>query len=146
MSIQRVVISQEIAAPIEQVFDWFYKSENYITSPIVFQSKWHAGSKWTSGSRRDIVMVVGWYSEEITDVKFNSYIRYRVNKSFPAVKQDFTEIAFEELGKNQTKLVWTIELKVPLPVIGPVMTQLGGQMAKLLYKTIMIAGKKELED
>nr|WEJ76211.1 hypothetical protein M8286_08725 [Streptococcus suis] len=96
MPVERIRISQEIAAPIDQVFTWFYHSENFTASPIVFRSAWLGNSRWTKGSQRDIIMIAGWYREEIAAVSPNHSISYKVNRSFPAVRQDFTEIAFEK--------------------------------------------------
>ena len=146
MTVNRVVISQEIAAPVTTVFDWFYRSENYTKSPIVFQSAWRGQSRWTKGSQRDIIMIAGWYQEGITAVEAQRFIRYRVNKSFPPVRQDFTELSFREVGEGETWVTWTIELELALPLVGALLTRLGGAIAKILYRSILKAGKKELED
>lgn len=146
MPIERVQISREIQAPIEQVFDWFYKSEHFTASPIVFRSAWRGRSRWTKGSQRDIIMIAGWYREEITAVSPNRSICYKVNRSFPAVRQDFTELAFEKIAERQTKVIWTIEIEVPTPVGQKLANRLAGQMAKILYTTILTAGKYALED
>ncbi|MGX7112663.1 SRPBCC family protein [Gemella cuniculi] len=144
--IERVEITQEIKAPTPQVFSWFFKSENFIKSPIVFKADWRKkSSKWIKGSQRDIIMIAGWYFEEITDVKKDIYIRYKVNRSFPTVRQDFTEIAFKKIDEKTTKVTWIIEIEVPTPVGKKLANRLAGKMAKTLYKTILTAGKKELE-
>lgn len=143
--VESVVITKIIKKSKEEVFDWFYKSENYVKSPIVFKSKWREGL-WTKGSKRDIIMVAGWYFEEITAVKKNEYIQYKVNKSFPAVKQDFTQIYLESIDKEQTKVTWTIDISVPTPLGQGFLNKLAGKMAGILYKTILNAGAKELEN
>lgn len=142
---KRVVVTKLIQADLPRVFDWFYRSENFTASPIVFRSAWRKDStKWATGSVRDIVMIAGWYQEEITAVKENEYIRYRVNRSFPSVRQDFTEIRFEKQG-GAVLVTWTIDIEVPAPGIGKAMTGAAGKMAGTLYGTIMSAGKKALE-
>lgn len=145
MAAEVVTIQQDIAAPLEQTFDWFYKSENFTKSPIVFVSSWRAGSQWKKSSKRDIIMIAGWYWEEITEVKMDQFIRYRVNRSFPAVRQDFTEIAFEKVGPSQTRVTWTIEIEVPTPFAKKTLNKMSGRMAATLYRTILRAGKRELE-
>lgn len=145
MAVEVVTIQQDIAAPLEQVFDWFYKSEHFTASPIVFQSRWRKGGQWTKGSQRDIIMIAGWYAEEITQVETNQFIRYRVNRSLPAVKQDFTEIRFEALDEDWTQVTWTIEIEVPAPFFQKALNKVAGKMAGTLYQTILKAGKKALE-
>ncbi|HFI0256665.1 TPA: SRPBCC family protein [Streptococcus suis] len=146
MAVEQVTISQDIAAPLDTVFTWFYHSENFIASPIVFRSAWRGSDRWTKGSQRDIIMIAGWYREEITAVKPNQSICYKVNRSFPAVRQDFTEIAFEKIAERQTKVTWTIEIEVPTPVGQRLANRLAGKMAKILYATILRAGKRTLEE
>lgn len=146
MAAERVIVKKEINGDLHSVFEWFYHSENFTKSPILFKSKWRKDStKWVKGSVRDIVMIAGWYNEEITDVKEDEYIQYRVLKSFPSVRQDFTEIRFEKIGENRVLVTWTIDIEVPVPGIGKAMTKQGGRMAGTLYGTIMTAGKKDLE-
>lgn len=146
MAAERVVVKKEISSDLHTVFEWFYHSENFTKSPIVFKSKWREDStKWDTGSVRDIVMIAGWYKEEITDVKEDEYIRYRVQKSFPSVRQDFTEIRFQKTGENSVGVTWTIDIEVAAPGIGKALTKQAGSMAGTLYGTIMTAGKKELE-
>ncbi|HFU4463935.1 TPA: SRPBCC family protein [Streptococcus suis] len=146
MPVERVRISQEIAVPLNQVFTWFYQSENFTASPIVFRSAWLGKSRWTKGSQRDIIMIAGWYREEITAVSPNHSISYKVNRSFLAVHQDFTEIAFEKIAEQKTGGTWTIEIEVPTPVGQKLANRLAGKMAKTLYATILRAGKHALED
>ncbi|MFI3116519.1 SRPBCC family protein [Streptococcus suis] len=146
MPVECVCISQEIAAPLDQVFTWFYQSENFTASPIVFRSAWLGKSRWTKGSQRDIIMIAGWYREEITAVSSNYSISYKVNRSFPAVRQDFTEIAFEKIAERKIKVTWTIEIEVPIPVGQKLANRLAGKMAKTLYATILRVGKHALED
>lgn len=141
---KRVIVEETIKAPLDRTFDWFYKSEHFIKSPIAFRSSWR-GEKHRAGARRDIVMIAGWYSEEITAVKKDKFIQYRVVKSVPSVRQDFTEIAFE-VTSSGTKVTWTIDVDVPLPLLNKPMTGFAGQMAKTLYRTILKAGKKELKN
>ena len=136
-----VRISQDIAAPLSQVFDWFYHSENFTASPIVFQSRWKSKERWEAGSIRDIIMIAGWYQEEITAVAPQKFIRYKVNRSFPKVRQDFTEISFEKLENAQMRVTWIIEVEVTPAFL----TGLGGKMAATLYGTIITAAKKSLE-
>lgn len=145
MAVNRVQVTEEIRGDLEETFRWFYHSENFTRSPIVFGSKWRPEStKWCVGSIRDIYMVAGWYQEEITEVKENEYIRYRVNKSFPSVKQDFTEIRFERMPSGTVKVVWTIEIEIP-GKLGGKLTGPAGNMARTLYGSIIRAGKKQIE-
>lgn len=146
MAVETVTIQQEIKAPLEQVFDWFYKSEHFTQSPIVFRSKWRKGPQWQKGAKRDIIMVAGWYAEEITEVASKQFIRYRVNRSLPAVKQDFTEIAFKAIDGVTTQVTWTIEIEVPTPIAKKALNRVAGKMAGTLYSTILKAGKKALEE
>ena len=139
MVIKRVQISQIINKPISKVFEWFYYSENFTASPIVFKSNWSKGM-WDKNSERDIVMIAGWYHEEITAVKKNDFIQYRVQKSFPKVKQDLTEIKFIPT-QDGTKVIWTIEVGMPTQLLANV----ASKMAKTLYATIMTAAKRKLE-
>lgn len=145
MSANRVQATGEIRGDLETVFQWFYHSENFTKSPIVFRSRWRPGSTWwVPGSVRDINMIAGWYQEEITDVSENEYIRYRVNKSWPNVRQDFTEIRFEKTETGTVRVVWTIEIEVP-GRLGPALAGPAGKMARTLYGTIISAGKKQIE-
>lgn len=77
MVTKKVQISQIINRPISKVFEWFYHSENFITSPIVFKSNWVEG-KWDKNSEREIIMLAGWYHEKITAIKKDNFIHYRV--------------------------------------------------------------------
>ena len=108
---------------------------------MVFSSSWRQGSKWQVGAKRDIIMIAGWYAEEITELAVNRFIRYRVNRSLPAVKQEFTEIAFSALEKKLTKVIWTIEIEVPTPLLQKPLNHLAGT----LYQSILKAGKRALE-
>ncbi|MEE8885826.1 MAG: SRPBCC family protein [Eubacteriales bacterium] len=145
MSVNRVQVTDEIRGELEKVFQWFYHSENFTKSPIVFRSKWRPEStRWCAGSVRDINMIAGWYQEEITEVKENEYIRYRVNNSFPKVKQDFTEIRFENTPEGTVRVTWTIEIEVP-GKLGSKLDGPAGKMAGTLYGTIIRAGKKQIE-
>ncbi|MGI6212563.1 MAG: SRPBCC family protein [Anaerovoracaceae bacterium] len=145
MAVNRVQVTGEIRGDLDKVFQWFYHSENFTKSPIVFRSKWRPdSSRWDVGSVRDINMIAGWYQEEITDVKENEYIRYRVNKSFPSVKQDFTEIRFESTAAGTVRVVWTIEIEIP-GKFGSKLAGPAGKMARTLYGTIISAGKKQIE-
>ena len=145
MPANRVQVSGEIGRSLDSVFQWFYHSENFTKSPIVFRSRWRkGGTRWVVGSVRDINMVAGWYQEEITDVSENEYIRYRVIRSFPNVRQDFTEIRFEETAGGTVMVTWTIEIEVP-GRFGQVLSGPAGGMARALYGTIIGAGKRQLE-
>lgn len=145
MSAKRVQVTGEIKGDLSEVYQWFYHSENFTKSPIVFRSRWRPEStKWIAGSVRDINMIAGWYQEEITELKDNEYIRYRVNKSFPAVKQDFTEIRFEKTPADTVRVVWTIEIEIP-GRLGSKLAAPAGAMARTLYGTIISAGKKQIE-
>ena len=135
-----VKISNVIDAPISDCYNWFYHSENFIASPIVFKSQW-GKAKHGLGSERDIVMIAGWYHEKITDLKKNNYIRYCVERSFPRVKQDFTEILFKKISSNKTQIIWTIEIGMP----NQFLLRLASKIAKTLYSTIIMAAQKNLE-
>ncbi|MDO5750927.1 MAG: SRPBCC family protein [Rothia sp. (in: high G+C Gram-positive bacteria)] len=146
--IQKVVLTRFINAPVQRVYDWFYHSENFTASPIVFISRWNTG-RWESGSIRDVVMIAGWYREEITAAVPGKHIDYRVVRSIPAVSQEFTRIHCEAQGSG-TLVTWTIELQVPLPAIlpaalGSAMTKAGARMAGILYGSIMGAAARALE-
>lgn len=146
MAAKRVVVKKEIQADLPSVFQWFYHSENFKKSPILFKSSWRKKStKWEKGSVRDIVMIAGWYKEEITDVKENESIQYRVLNSFPKVRQDFTEISFREIESDKVLVTWTIDIEVPIPGLRKPLTSFAGKMAGTLYGTILKAGKKDLE-
>ncbi|MEY8661909.1 SRPBCC family protein [Ligilactobacillus faecis] len=121
---ETVTVVQTINAPLAEVFTWFYRSENFKASPIV--------------------MLAGWYFEEITAVVSEQQIDYRVVSSFPPVRQDFTRIMFTELSFGQVKVTWQIELSVK-PFSSKRLDRLAGKMARLLYQTILDAGKKALE-
>ena len=136
----RVIVREKIKAPLDQVYAWFLESENFKESPIVFKSSWRGKRMREAGSVRDIVMMAGWYQEEITKTVKNQGIQYRVLRSFPRVRQDFTEILFEE-GDSGVDLTWTIELEARPAFL----TVLGGRMAAILYGSIMKTGKRELE-
>ena len=145
MSVERVKVSGHIRGSIDEVFQWFYHSENFTASPIVFRSSWRKDStKWEKGSVRDINMIAGWYQEEITDVKENAYIRYRVIQSFPRVRQDFTEIRFTEVRENLIKVEWIIEIEVP-GRFSASLSKSAGKMAARLYGTIITAGRRQIE-
>lgn len=145
MSAVRVHVTDEIRGEMEQVFEWFYHSENFTKSPIVFRSAWKKNStKWKTGSIRDINMIAGWYEEEITDVKEKEYIRYRVVRSFPKVRQDFTEIRFQRLPSGLIQVDWVIEIEVP-GRFSDSLSKSAGRMARTLYGTIIHAGRKEIE-
>jgi uncharacterized membrane protein len=144
MSVSRVQASGEIHGSLEQVFQWFYHSENFTASPIVFRSSWKTGRTCAAGAIRDINMIAGWYEEEITEVKENEFIRYRVRRSFPKVIQDFTEIHFQKISSDTVRVDWMIEIEVP-GKIGRVMTGPAGRMAAALYGTIIKAAQKEFE-
>ena len=137
---KRVIVKEKIKAPLEQVYAWFLESENFKESPIVFKSSWRGKVKREPGSIRDIVMLAGWYQEEITKTVNNQVIDYRVLRSFPRVRQDFTEIRFEE-GSNGVDITWTIELETTPSFL----TGIGGKMAAILYGSIMKTGKRVLE-
>ena len=62
------MISKVVNRDIDTVFDWYYHSENFTASPIVFKSKWREPKYWEKGAIRDIVMIARWYNEEITKV------------------------------------------------------------------------------
>lgn len=141
---ETVTVVQTINAPLAEVFAWFYRSENFKASPIVFRSSWRTSQRWQTGSKRDIVMLAGWYFEEITAVVSEQQIDYRVVSSFPPVRQDFTRIMFTELRFGQVKVTWQIELSVK-PFSSKRLDRLAGKMARLLYQTILDAGKKALE-
>ncbi len=145
MAVKIVTIEETILAPLNYTFNWFYKSENFTASPMVFSSSWRQGSKWQVGAKRDIIMIAGWYAEEITELAVNRFIRYRVNRSLPAVKQEFTEIAFSALEKKLTKVIWTIEIEVPTPLLQKPLNHLAGKIAGTLYQSILKAGKRALE-
>lgn len=138
--IKRTVISQTINAPLHQTFEWFSHSENYVASPIVFQSRWR-DQKYLPGARRDIIMIAGWYSEIITDWQKDFLIQYRVVNSFPKVQQDFTEIRFTPINHHQTRVDWTIEVGMP----NQTLVNVAATMARRLYGTIITAGKHQLE-
>ncbi|EHJ52504.1 hypothetical protein [Streptococcus macacae] len=63
MAVEIVSVQQEIAASLEQTFDWFYRSENFIASLLVFKSSWRPGDQWQKGAKRDIIMITGWYAK-----------------------------------------------------------------------------------
>ena len=123
------------------VFDWFYRSENFTASPMVFASRWHTAARHETGAVRDIVMAAGWYREEITAVETDRFIRYCVLRSFPRVKQEFTEIAFTPAPNGATRVAWTVELQTAPALLTPI----GAKLAKRLYSTILRAGKRALE-
>lgn len=99
ISSEVVKISKEIHIPLNPVFDCFYHWENFSKSSVVSKFDWVSKSKWTRGSKRDMIMIVGCYFEEISQVEEACLIRYWVNSSFPAVQQDFTELFFKKLSK-----------------------------------------------
>lgn len=140
-TMKRITVCADLAAPLPQVFDWFYHSEHFTASPMVFVSRWHTAAQHDTGAVRDIVMAAGWYREAITAVEPNRFIRYRVLRSFPRVKQKFTEIAFTPAPNGTTRVTWTVELQTVPALITPV----GAKLAKLLYGTILRAGKRALE-
>ncbi|MFC0265782.1 SRPBCC family protein [Alloscardovia macacae] len=145
MTAVTVAIQDDICTPREEVFTWFYHSENFAHAPLVFRSTWATDTQHEAGSERDILMVAGWYHEEITAVDPGHTIHYRVTKSFPSVRQDFTEVLFESICEDITRVTWTIEVDVPTPWKQTALSQAAGTMARLLYRSILRQGKKELE-
>ena len=61
----RVEINIEINVSKEKVFNWFYDSENFIASPIVFKSSCVGDKKCDIGSVRDIVMIAGYITRKL---------------------------------------------------------------------------------
>lgn len=56
---KRITVCADIAAPLPQVFDWFYHSEHFTASSMVFVSRWHTAAQHDTGVVRDIVMAAG---------------------------------------------------------------------------------------
>lgn len=133
-------ITTIINASLHDTFVWFDHSENYSASPIVFSSRWRK-VRYLPGARRDIIMIAGWYSEVITQRQPDRLIQYRVLKSLPKVRQDFTQISFTPLNENLTHVEWTVELELPTHWLA----NLAIKTAHRLYHSILMAGKKNLE-
>lgn len=145
MTAVTVAIHEDIRAPREDVFAWFSHSEHFAHAPLVFRSTWSTDTHWEAGSERDILMVAGWYHEKITAVEPGHTIHYRITKSFPSVRQDFTEMLFDSISEDITRVTWTIEVDVPTPWKQTALSAAAGTMARLLYRSILRQGKKELE-
>lgn len=140
---KRIIISKLIEAPIEETFNWMAHSNNFSKAPWVFSSKWRDSNNYNVGAVRNIFMLAGWYQEKITAFERNKRIQYRVLKSFPPVKQDFTEMKFEKVSRG-TMVTWTIDIDVLVPIVGPIITQVAGKLAAGLYSSILITGNRVL--
>lgn len=117
--------------------------EKNLTEPVNYSSEFYQDIE--SNAKRDIVMIAGWYFEEITSVKENHFINYKVNNSFPKVKQDYTQIQFKELSDKEIQVTWIIEIEVPTPIFKSFLTNAGANMAAKSYGSILKVAKKELE-
>jgi hypothetical protein len=90
---------KRINAFLYDTFVWFDHCENYLASPIVFNSRWRK-VRCLPDARRDIIMIASWYSEVITQRQPDRLIQYRL----PKVRQDFTQISFTPLNENLTRI------------------------------------------
>lgn len=142
--IKWIIINQLIEAPLEDTFNWMAHSNNFTKSPWVFSSKWVNTNEYRTGAVRNIYMLAGWYQEQITAFIPNERINYRVLKSFPAVKQDFTEMQFKIVDKG-TQVTWIIDIEVQIPILGRMLTTVAGALAGKLYGSILTAGNKDLK-
>ena len=77
---------KRINAFLYDTFVWFDHCENYLASPIVFNSRWRK-VRCLPDARRDIIMIASWYSEVITQRQPNR--------------------------ENLTRIEWTVELGLP---------------------------------
>ncbi|MBS7578368.1 MULTISPECIES: hypothetical protein [unclassified Enterococcus] len=139
-----IEVNKIIQAPIDDCFNWFYYSDNFVKSLMVFVCKPQFKGKYGIGSRRIVLTVAGLFKEEIVSVKKQQEIHYKVYQSFPKVIQDNNIIYFQAISSKETQINWSIELSVKAGCLSEFLTKVGGKLASELYDSILNASQKEL--
>lgn len=90
-----------INTPLTTVYQWFYHSPNFAHSPLVFKvvnhKSPHSGNTKPTlslgvGSTRTIYTAAGIFHEKITEVLPEEKITYIIERSFPPITQERTQI------------------------------------------------------
>lgn len=145
-----VVAQRLIAAPRHEVYAWLEDSRHYTASPMVAACPWRRpgdAARFGPGAVRDVIMVAGWYREQITTTVPGREIRYRVLRSLPPVRQDLSRITLTDLGtpgQPLTQVRWEVEVEVKVPLVGRLLTRASAPVASALYSTILAAAERHL--
>lgn len=145
-----VVAERTIRAEREAVYAWLEDSRNYARSPMVLACPWRrpgTGSRFGADAVRDVYMAAGWYREQITGTVPGRQIDYRVLRSVPPVRQDYSRIILTDRPGGDGPLTharWEAEVHVLAPLIGGAATRLSAPVASALYGTILGAAERAL--
>ncbi|RDI64170.1 deazaflavin-dependent oxidoreductase (nitroreductase family) [Nocardia pseudobrasiliensis] len=135
-----LTVERVIAAPPEQVFDWFADSENFAASRAVVRHKLVEPAvdlPYGVGSVRTVTWLFGSYTERITVRDAPKKIGWLAEKGIPGVRHLGAELTFTPVPEG-TRVVLTSAVEVTIPFAVELLTRrLGLPMLAAGYRDVL---------
>lgn len=138
-------LQRDIAAPVEQVFDWLADPANLAKAPLALRAGWAKDSPGTeAGAVREVFALGMWFREDITAYDRPRSYSYLIVKSLPAFNHDGGTLTFTPSGKG-THVDWLTIYTHPLHAGGKLMEKVSRPLLTSSFNALLTACAKALE-
>ncbi len=144
---ESITVERTVAAPIEQVFDWFATTTNYQRTIWVLRARLARPGR-TAPYGVDAVRIhtwlIGWFRERITRYDAPFSFDYVVDRSFPPSRHEFGGMIFTEVPGG-THVEWKSTFELRIPLVGPALTRwIGRPIVTRVFGKILDVGNADL--
>lgn len=120
-----LTVERVIAAPLEQVFDWFSDASNYRAARPVLSERLVApglDAPYGVGAIRKMTWIFGSYTERMTAYEPANRIGWIIERGFPHVRHEGAELVFSKVPGG-TRVTWSTTAQAPVPFAADAITR-----------------------
>jgi uncharacterized protein YndB with AHSA1/START domain len=139
-------LRREIAAPVDQVFDWLADPPNLAAAPLALKARYAKGSPGTEqGAMREVIGVGTWFREEITAYDRPRSYSYLIVRSFPPFIHDGGTLTFTETTDG-THVDWLTNYTHPAWAGGKLLESVSRRLLRSSFIAILDACAEALQN
>jgi uncharacterized protein YndB with AHSA1/START domain len=138
-------LQRDIAAPVDQVFDWLADPPNLAAAPLALRARYAKDSSGPGpGSVREVTGAGTWFREEITAYDRPRSYTYLIVRSFPPFIHDGGTLTFTATSEG-THVDWLTNYTHPAWAGGKLLESVSRPLLRSSFVAILDACAKALQ-
>ena len=141
-----VTLKRAVAAPIDEVFDWFVDGKNWADVPGMFYCRVRTADgpePFGVGSIREFASSGSKVTEVVTAFERPYYMAYQALSTMPPSEHDGGSMTLREIPVG-TEVLWSTTFRATTPLFADFVTRLYAPMIKMGFRMLTRAAERAL--